>query len=54
MSEERKILGVHLGDANGVGPELVAKIASENKLTKDCDVIIVSSKDTWLEGMKRA
>lgn len=54
MSGKRKVLGVHLGDANGIGPELVAKIASENKLTKDCDVVMVSSKDTWLEGLRRA
>lgn len=54
MLNGKNILGLHLGDANGVGPELVAKIAAEDKFPKDFYVLMVSSKDTWLEGLKRA
>lgn len=51
---KKPMLGIHLGDANGVGPEIVAKVAASGLLVKQCTPVIVSSKDTWEAGLKRS
>ena len=33
---EKPILGIMLGDAAGVGPEIIAKVASDGFLTEQC------------------
>ena len=53
MSKKPKI-GIHLGDANGVGPELIAKIAHSGVLAEQCSPLIVSPLNVWEEGLKRA
>ena len=37
----KPVLGIMLGDAAGVGPEIVAKIAASGFLTEQCDPIII-------------
>ncbi len=40
-SETKPIIGIHLGDASGCGPEIIAKIAASGKLTESCRPIII-------------
>jgi 4-hydroxythreonine-4-phosphate dehydrogenase len=40
-SDNKPILGIHLGDASGCGPEIIAKIAASGKLAESCRPIII-------------
>ena len=41
ISDNKPILGILLGDAAGVGPEIVAKVAAKGALQSNCRPIII-------------
>ncbi len=53
-STERPILCITLGDAAGIGPELVAKIAADGFLQQECRPIILGDRRVLEQGMKIA
>lgn len=53
-SREKPVLGVLLGDAAGIGPELVAKIIADGFLDAECRPVIIGDKRVLEMGMKTA
>ena len=50
---KKPVIGVLMGDAAGVGPELIAKIIADGFLTEQCCPIILGDKRVLDAGMKR-
>ena len=48
----KPVLGIMLGDAAGVGPEIVAKIAASGFLTEQCDPIIIGDLRIFNRALK--
>lgn len=51
---EKPVLGVHLGEACGVGPEIIAKICHSGFLNDLCNPIIIGDKKILDFGMRSA
>ncbi len=51
---EKPVLGVHLGEACGVGPEIIAKICSGDFLKDLCNPVIIGDKKVLELGMRSA
>ena len=51
---KKPIIGVTLGDAAGIGPELVARAAAGDALVRDARPLIIGSEALLREGMKIA
>ncbi len=51
---EKPIIGVLLGDAAGIGPELVAKLAASGFLDSQCRPVIIGDLRVFELGMKNA
>jgi 4-hydroxythreonine-4-phosphate dehydrogenase len=54
ISENKPVLGILLGDAAGVGPEIVAKVAAKGVLQSFCKPIIIGDVRVLRMGMKIA
>lgn len=54
MDIEKPVIGILLGDATGIGPELVAKLVAQGLLNKYCYPIIIGDKRVLEMGMKIA
>ncbi len=58
MFNERKddmpVLGILLGDAAGIGPEIVAKVAAKGALNANCHPIIIGDLRVMKQGMEIA
>ena len=52
-STYKPVIGVLLGDAAGVGPELITKIIADGFLTEECRPIVIGDKRVLELGMKR-
>lgn len=52
MLNHLPILGVMLGDSAGVGPELIAKLASKNYFSSYCRPLIVGDVRMLAHGLK--
>ncbi|GAB1482231.1 4-hydroxythreonine-4-phosphate dehydrogenase PdxA [Treponema sp.] len=50
--EQKPIIGVLLGDATGVGPELVARLAARNFFDAYCRPLIIGDARVFEQGMK--
>lgn len=48
----KPVLGIILGDTTGVGPELIAKIASNGFLTEQCRPVIIGDVRVFENGLK--
>lgn len=48
----KPVLGILLGDATGVGPELVAKVAASGVLTEQCRPVIIGDVRVFENGLK--
>ena len=53
-TSDKPVIGVLLGDAAGVGPELIAKIIADGFLAEQCRPIILGDKRVLELGMKQA
>ncbi len=53
-NSDKPVIGVLLGDAAGVGPELIAKIIADGFLMEECRPIILADKRVLELGMKQA
>ncbi|HEY5585842.1 MAG TPA: 4-hydroxythreonine-4-phosphate dehydrogenase PdxA [Ruminiclostridium sp.] len=51
---EKPVIGILLGDATGIGPELVAKVAAKGVLTADCFPVIIGDMRVLRMGVKTA
>ena len=49
---EKPVLGIMLGDAAGVGPEIIAKVASDGFLTEQCKPIIIGDLRIFNRALK--
>jgi 4-hydroxythreonine-4-phosphate dehydrogenase len=48
MEEKKKpIIGITLGDINGVGPQVVMKALSSERIFKHCNIIVFGSESVW-------
>ncbi|MBW8384020.1 MAG: 4-hydroxythreonine-4-phosphate dehydrogenase PdxA [Youngiibacter sp.] len=54
MKEDRPILGIPLGDAAGIGPELVAKLAAKGFLSEHSCPVIIGDERLLAKGMEIA
>ncbi|MBP1918933.1 4-hydroxythreonine-4-phosphate dehydrogenase PdxA [Youngiibacter multivorans] len=54
MKEERPILGIPLGDAAGIGPELVAKLAAKGVLSEHSCPVIIGDERLLIKGIEIA
>lgn len=54
ISEQKPILGIVIGDATGVGPEIVAKVAAKGFYQEYCLPIIIGDQRVLRLGMKNA
>ena len=50
---DKPVIGVLLGDAAGVGPELIAKIVGDGFLTEQCRPVLLGDKRVLELGMKQ-
>ena len=46
LNSDKPIIGISIGDANGIGPEVVIKTLSEPRITDFCTPIIYGSSST--------
>jgi len=51
---KQPVLGVHLGEACGIGPEIIAKICASGTLNNLCNPVIVGDEKVLELGMKSA
>lgn len=54
MKEDRPILGIPLGDAAGIGPELVAKLAAKGFLSEHSCPVIIGDERVLIKGIEIA
>lgn len=54
MKEDRPILGIPLGDAAGIGPELVAKLAAKGFLSEHSCPVIIGDERLLIKGIEIA
>jgi 4-hydroxythreonine-4-phosphate dehydrogenase len=54
LCEEKPVIGIFLGDAAGVGPEIVAKIAATELFATCCRPVIIGDVRVLQQGMKVA
>jgi 4-hydroxythreonine-4-phosphate dehydrogenase len=52
--KDKPILGILLGDAAGVGPEIIAKVAAKGILNEHCYPVIIGDLRVLRRGMKSA
>ena len=52
MSEKKPVLGILMGDAAGVGPELVAKLAAANFYADYCQPVIIGDVRVFENALK--
>lgn len=52
--DQKAIVGITLGDAAGIGPEIVAKILIEDDLLEKCNPLIIGTKGLIEQGMNFA
>jgi len=50
----KPIIGITMGDAAGIGPEIIAKTLSLNELYDVCRPIVIGDADVMTEGVKTA
>ncbi|MDR3077639.1 MAG: 4-hydroxythreonine-4-phosphate dehydrogenase PdxA, partial [Planctomycetota bacterium] len=53
-STGKPIIGVLLGDATGIGPELIAKIIAEGYFAPRCHPIVIGDRRVLEQGMRQA
>ena len=49
---KRQVIGITLGDAAGIGPEIVARVAAKGLLTQYSNPVIIADETIWQRGMK--
>ena len=54
MNTEKPVIGITLGDAAGVGPEIVCKVAATDFLGRSSIPVILGSESVLLRGMRHA
>lgn len=54
INEEKPVLGILLGDAAGIGPEIIAKAAAQGVLEACCKPLIIGDLRVLKQGMKTA
>ena len=47
----RPILGILLGEATGIGPEVVAKVCAKNRISNYCRPILIGDLRVLKAGM---
>ncbi len=52
MTEQKPIIGITIGDYNGIGPEVILKALSNNKILKMCTPVIYGSSKVLLKYRK--
>jgi len=52
MNAEKPVIGITLGDAAGIGPEIVCKVAAADFLGQLATVVILGSESVLLRGMR--
>lgn len=50
--DNRPVIGITLGDAAGIGPEIVARVASKDYLQQYGKPVIIADKTIWERGMR--
>ena len=53
-SERRPIVGITMGDAAGIGPEIVAKALCLAEIYELCRPIVLGDHDALIEGIRTA
>ncbi len=51
---DKPIIGITMGDAAGVGPEVIAKALSEDKIYENCRPIVIGDSKVLKEGIRVA
>ena len=54
MDKAKPVVALTLGDAAGIGPELVAKLLSKNVLNQQANVVLLGDAWLWQEGQRMA
>ena len=54
MNAEKPVIGITLGDAAGIGPEIVCKVAAAGFLSQLSLPVIVGGESILLRGMRHA
>ena len=47
-------IGIILGDPAGIGPELIAKILSDQEVLDRAEILLIADKPIWEQGLKTA
>ena len=51
-NSDKPVIGITLGDAAGIGPEIVARVAAKGLLTQYSNPVIIADETIWQRGMK--